>query len=150
MNVSIIGPENSGKTTLANTLAKKASNGRPINFIGKLKTDHNIITIDQFHLTRNAVNIIDDANAFLEQYDLQRKDAHLKEPVIMSRHYNLLNIFIWHSESDAVKFFFRQSRYIYVSNKYRDQSIFKNKYIKGIAPEIVGKPPYTFMRFKRY
>jgi hypothetical protein len=150
MNISIIGPEESGKSTLAKLLAKKAAIGRPINFIGKLKSDFNTITVDQFYQTRNAVNIFDDTNAFLEQYDLQRKAAHLKEPVIMSRHYGLINIFVFHSIDDAVKFFFRQSRYIYISDKYRDQSFHKNKFISGIMPVIIGKRPYTFQRFKRY
>ena len=150
MNISIIGPEKAGKSTLTKILASKAANGRPVNFIGKLKSEFNNITIDQFHLTRNCVNIFDDANAFLENYDLMRKDAKLKEPVIMSRHYNLLNIFIFHSIDDAVKFFFRQSRYIYISNKYKDQNYFKNKFIYGITPEIIGRAPYTFKRYKRY
>lgn len=150
MNVSIIGPEESGKTRLSQLLAKKASNGRPINFIGKLKSDYNTITVEDFYKTRHAINIFDDTNAFLEQYDLQRKNAHLKEPVIMSRHYGLVNIFVFHSIDDAVKFFFRQSRYIYVSNKYRDENFLNNKFIKGIKPEIIGKEPYSFLRFKRY
>lgn len=150
MNVSIIGPENSGKTTLTKELVKRGGHGRPVFFVGKLKSEFHNLDIKSFHKQRNAVNIFDDANAFMETYDLFRKDEKLKEPIIMSRHYNLLNIFVFHSEDDAIKFFFRQSRYIYISSKYRDKSVFKNKFIQGIEPELIGREPFTFLRFKRY
>lgn len=39
MNISIVGPEGSGKTSFANELAKKACYNRPIFFIGKLKSE---------------------------------------------------------------------------------------------------------------
>lgn len=150
MNVSIIGPEDSGKSTLASNYAKKVCFGRPIFFIGKKKSEFKTIELQDFHNVENAVVIIDDANAFLESIDVYKKSLNLKEPVIMSRHNNVIAIYIFHSFDDAVKFFFRQSRYIFVSAKYRDQNYLKNKYIKGIMPVTVGKKPYFFLQFKRY
>lgn len=150
MNVSIIGPEGSGKTTLAFTLAKRAAFGRPVYVVGKLKTDFTPLELKNFDKPKNAVVIVDDANAFMEHYDLMKEENNLKEPVIMARHNNRLNIFVFHSIDDAVKFFFRQSRYIYVSEKYRDKSYQNNKFIKGITPEVIGRAPYLFNRFKRY
>lgn len=150
MNVSIVGPEGSGKTTFAANLAKKASCGRPIFFIGKLKGDFKKIELTDFVKLRNAVVIIDDANAFVESVDVYNKNLQLKEPVVMSRHNNVLAIYIFHGFDDAVKYFFRQSRYIFVSNLYRDDNYLKNKFIKGITPQLVGSRKWMFKQFKRY
>ena len=150
MNISIVGPEGSGKTSFANELAKKACYNRPIFFIGKLKSEFKTIELKDFHTLTNSVVIIDDANALLESIDVYNKDLKLKEPVIMSRHNNVLAIYIFHSFDDAVKYFFRQSRYIFVSANYRDQNYLKNKYIMGIIPVLTGNKKYLFNRFKRY
>lgn len=151
MNISIIGPEGSGKTTLAvKTIIKQVGFKRPVFYLGKLKTEFQTISIKEWHTKRDAVILIDDANAVIESIDVYNKDLHLKEPLIMHRHYNLLNIGIFHSMDDAVKFFFRQSRYVYVSKQYRDQSFQKNKFISGIMPETIGRGKFLFDRYKRY
>ncbi len=150
MNVSIIGPEGSGKTTFATQHAKRAAFGRPIYFIGELKTEFKPLDISEYNDVTDAVVIIDDANAFLDSYEIYTKDKKFRKPVVMSRHRNRLNIFIFHSFDDAVKFFFRLSRYIFVSRKYRDSSYLKNQYIAGITPKVVGKGRYEFWSFKRY
>lgn len=150
MNISIVGPEGSGKTTLQKFLAKRAAFTRPIFYNGKLKSEYPILNLKDFHKQRNTVNLFDDTNAIIESYEVYTKDLNLKEPIIMSRHWNNLNIFIFHSMDDSVKFFFRQSRYVYVSDMYKDSNYTKNKYIKGIEPVIVGKGKYLFKRFKRY
>lgn len=150
MNLSIIGPEGSGKTTLATTLAKKAAHGRPIYVLGELKTQYMNITPEQYGTAKNCIVIVDDANAFMDNYELNRKDSPYRKPVIMSRHWNRLNIFVFHSMDDAVKFLFRQSRYIYISKKYRDESFKRNKFIKGIFPREIGRKSFIFMEYKRY
>lgn len=150
MNVSIIGPEGSGKTTFANALAKKLSFGRPIFFVGKKKSEYQKIELSDLHKVVNAVVIIDDANAVFESVDVYNKNLRLKEPFILHRESNVLFIAIFHSFDDAVKYFFRQSRYIYVSGKYRDSQYLKNKYIRGIEPNKAGNPKYPFWSFKRY
>ncbi len=150
MNISIIGPEDSGKSTLAQEIAKNIRCGREVYFCGMLKSGYANIPLEKFHEPRNAVVILDDTNAFVENYDLFKKDNHLKEPVIMSKHYNRVNIFVFHSEDDAVKFFFRQSRYIFVSHRYRDSTMKNNKFIKGIQPKTFGRRKWFFDSYKRY
>ena len=150
MNISIVGPEGSGKTTFANFIAKKVAYGRPIYFVGRKKTDFIPIQIKDIHKVRNGVVIIDDANAFLESYDVYNKSLNLKEPFVLHRENNVIHICVFHSFDDSVKYFFRQSRYIYVSDMYRDTEHTKNKYIKGITPVPVGSGKYIFNRYKRY
>lgn len=150
MNISIIGPEGSGKTTFANDIAKKVCSGRPIFFVGKKKTAFRPIDIENIHKVRNGVIIIDDANAYLESYDVYNKNLNVKAPFVLHREFNVVHICVFHSFDDAIKYFFRQSRYIYVSDQYRDETYKKNKYIKGISPVIVGKGKWLFNRFKRY
>lgn len=151
MNICIIGPEGSGKTTLAlKELAKKAAHGRPIYVMGMLKTQYLSITDEQFKVAKNCICVVDDANAYLDGYELNRKDSPYRKPVIMSRHWNRINIFIFHSIDDAVKFMFRQSRFIYVSKKYRDEAYKRNKFLKGISPREIGRKTYLFLEYKRY
>ncbi len=150
MNVSIIGPEGSGKTSLAASIAKKLSFGRPILFCGKKKSEYQKVELSELYKVVNAVVIIDDANAVLESIDVYNKSLRLKEPFILHRESNVLFIGIFHSFDDAVKYFFRQSRYVYVSAKYRDSVYLKNKYIKGIQPTKAGHPKFPFWCFKRY
>jgi hypothetical protein len=150
MNVSVIGPEGSGKTTLSIQMAKRAAMGRPVYVLGELKTEFPSITPEQFRSLKNCVVIVDDANAFMDNYELNRKDSPFRKPVIMSRHWNRVNIFVFHSMDDAVKFLFRQSRYIYISKKYRDESFKRNKFIKGIQPTEIGRKTFIFLSYKRY
>lgn len=150
MNISIIGPDGSGKTTLANQIAKKLSFGRQIFFIGRKRSEFPSIPLDKLHEGRNVIHIIDDANAYLDSIDIYNKTLNLKAPFVLHREDNVINIGVFHSFDDAVKYFFRQSRYIYVSNMYRDESFKKNKFIKGIEPVEVGRKQYVFQRFKRY
>ena len=151
MTISIVGPEGSGKSTLAETIAKKAAaKRRPIYYLGELKSKFQSITIEDFHKPSDAVVIVDDANAFLEHYDIFKEGNKLKSPIVMSRHRNRVNIFVFHSIDDAVKFFFRQSRFIYISEKYRDSSYKSNKFLRGIEPIVVGRKPYTFLEFRRH
>lgn len=150
MNVSIIGPEGSGKTSLANAIAQKLSFGRIILFVGKKKSEFQKAELADLHKVRNAVVIIDDANAVLESIDVYNKTLRLKEPFILHRENNVLFIGVFHSFDDAVKYFFRQSRFIYVSAKYRDTDYLKNKYIKGIQPTQAGHKKFPFWCFKRY
>lgn len=150
MNISIVGGEGSGKTTLANAIAKKVSSGRPIFFVGRKKTDFRQIEIENIHLLRNAVVIIDDANAYLESYDVYNKKLNVKAPFVLHREFNVVHVCVFHSFDDAIKYFFRQSRYIFVSKMYRDNQYLKNKFISGINPTIVGKGKYLFSCFKRY
>lgn len=146
----MIGPEGSGKTSIAILSAKRAAFGRPIYVLGELKSEFPSITPEQFGKLKNCVCIVDDANAFMDGYEMNRKDSPYRKPVIMSRHWNRLNIFIFHSLDDSVKFMFRQSRYILVSKKYRDEAISKNKFLKGISPTEIGRSPYLFLSYKRY
>lgn len=151
MNVSIIGPEGSGKTTFAvKNIIKRVGFGRPVFYIGKLKTDFIPLELKDWHKKRNAIIFIDDANTVLESVDAYNKNLNLKEPVIMHRHYNLLNIGVFHSDDDTVKFFFRQSRFMFYSTRYRDTNYQNNKFIKGITPLLVGRPPFTFYSYQRY
>jgi hypothetical protein len=150
VNVSIIGPEESGKTRLANMLALRAAQGRPIYVVNGGKSAFSPLPIENFGDVNNAVVIVDDANAVLDSAEIYTKDKRYKRPVIKARHENRLNIFIFHSFDDANKFWFRQSRYIYVSARYKDESFKKNRYIKGISPEVVGRKGFEFLRFKRY
>jgi hypothetical protein len=157
MNISIIGPEDSGKTTFVNNLAKQAAFGRPVYFTGLMPSPFKILPIDQYHTVKNCVCIMDDINAFFDNSDLYAKGKSEKEevkrfkaPIIMSKNWNRLNIFIFHSEADAVKFFYRQSRYIYFSCRYRYPIYEKSEYVSGIAPKVVGRRPFEFFEFKRY
>jgi hypothetical protein len=151
MNVSIIGPEGSGKTRLAEMFAKKAASGRPVYVLGELKSKIGMnITPEQYAVAKNCVVIIDDANAFLDNYELNRKDSPYRKPMVMHRHWNRLNIYVFHSMDDAIKPLFRQSRYIFISSKYKDDSFKRNKFIKGISPTEIGRKPYSFMSYKRY
>lgn len=150
MIISVVGPEGSGKTTLANTIAKTHNFGRPIYFVGMKKTEFRRINISDIGKVRNAVVLVDDANAYLESYDVYNKSLDLKGPFVLHRENNVVIICVFHSFDDAVKYFFRQSRYIYVSKKYRDEAHLNNKYIKGIFPGSVGRGKYQFNEFKRY
>ena len=154
MNATFIGPEESGKSTLALNTAKRIARGRPIYIVSEdNKSPHPSvipITIEQFHEVRNAVVIVDDTTAFLETYDLMKKDNKLKAPVVRSRWRNRVNMFVFHTADDAIKFFLRNSRYIYISEKI-NPAVYKNvKELKGIKPEIIGRNGFTFLRFKRY
>lgn len=150
MNISILGPENAGKTTFAEAIAQKVRAGRPIFFIGPKKSKFQKIDLKDLHKVRNAVVIIDDINAFLESYDVRNKDLNIKGPFVLHREWNVILICIFHSFEDAVKYFFRQSRYIYVSDQYLDAEHKNNRYIKGIVPVQVGKGKFIFNRYKRY
>jgi energy-coupling factor transporter ATP-binding protein EcfA2 len=150
MNVCIIGPEGSGKTTLATTLAKKVAHGRPVYVMGMLRSKYLNITDEQFKTAKNCICIVDDANAYLDGYELNRKNSPFRSPVIMSRHWNRVNFFVFHSIDDAVKFMFRLSRYIYISKKYRDTAYKNNKFIKGISPTEVGRKTFLFLEYARY
>lgn len=150
MNVSIIGPEGSGKTTFAIQMAKRAAHGRPIYVLGEIKTEFPSITLDQFGNLKDCVIIIDDANALLDQYEIQKKNSPIRRPMFLHRHWNRLNIAIFHSLDDSVKVIFRQSRYIFVSKMYRDSSFKRNKFLQGITPTVDGRKPYQFLSYKRY
>jgi len=150
MIISIVGPEGSGKTTLASNIAKAAANGRPVYFVGMKKTEFHRIEVPNIGKVRNSVVIIDDANAHLESYDVYNKSLDLKAPFVLHRENNVVIICVFHSFDDAVKYFFRQSRYIYVSKKYRDEAHLNNKFIKGITPTPAGRGKYLFNQFKRY
>jgi hypothetical protein len=150
VNISIIGPEGSGKTSLAIQYAKRAAFGRPVFIMGELKTQYQSMSPEQFRTQKNCVSIIDDANAFLDSFELARAESPYRKPVIMSRHWNRVNIFVFHSIDDAIKFMFRQSRYIIISKRYRDTSTKDNKFIKGIKPVEIGRAPYLFLSYKRY
>ncbi len=151
MNISIIGPEESGKTRLAKELAKKMAGNRPIFMIGEIKSEFPSITLDQFGTVKNCVVIVDDANALLDQYELSRKQSPMRKPLFVHRHWNRVNIFVFHSADDAVKPIFRQSRFIYSSVKYRDSSFENNKFIKGVPFHLVGRrKAYQFREYKRY
>ncbi len=146
MVVSIIGPQGSGKTTLANKLAQKCSMGRPIYYCGFISSPFQYLKIQDLDKIKNdAVIIIDDANAFLMSYNLFEKNSPLRERIIMSRHYKLLLVFIFHSIDDAIKFVYRQSQFVYVSEKYPDHDKLKLNY-----KEFVGKPGYRFFKARRY
>ncbi|MCX7928984.1 MAG: ATP-binding protein [Patescibacteria group bacterium] len=146
MVVSIIGPQGSGKTTLANKLALKCSGGRKIYYCGFISSPFQYLKIqDLDSIKRDAVVIIDDANAFLMSYNLFEKNSPLRERIIMSRHYRLLLLFIFHSIDDAIKFVYRQSQFIYVSEKYPDIKTLKLQF-----KETVGKPGYRFYKARRY
>lgn len=150
MNISIIGPEGSGKTTLGTTISKKAPGEREVLFVGKKRSEFRKVQLEDLYKLENKIVIIDDANAYLESYDVYNKNLHLKEPFILHRESNMVFIAIFHSFDDAVKYFFRQSRYIYVSTMYKDEAHLKNKYIKGLTPELIGQRKWWFNKFKRY
>ena len=150
MNISIIGPEQSGKTTLAKQIAKKVAFGRPIYMITDLKNEFTDLQLDNFGVPSHCVVIVDDANAILDSTEVYTKDKRFKNKVIKARNYGRVNIYVFHSFDDAVKLFFRQSRYIYVSKRYRDESHKNNKFIKGVQPVEVGRGKYLFDRYKRY
>lgn len=152
MNVSIVGPEGSGKTTFGILFIKKIAFGRPLYYIGKKKTPPGFIKIElkELHNLRNAVVFIDDANAILESIDVYNKSLNLKDPFILHREWNLVTVSVFHSFDDAVKYIFRQSRYIFVSCMYMDFEHLKNKLIRGITPTVVGRGKWLFNQFKRY
>lgn len=146
MIISIIGPQGCGKTTLANNLATKCSLGRKIYYCGFVNSPFQYLKFHQLsEIKRDAVIIIDDANAFLMSYNLFEKNSPLRERVIMSRHYRLLLLFVFHSIDDAIKFVYRQSQFIYVSERYPDYFKLKLQY-----KEIIGKPGYRFFKHRRY
>lgn len=150
MNVSIIGPEGSGKTSFAVQFAKKARGKRPVYVLGLIKSQFPFITKEQFGFLKNCVIIVDDANAYITPHELNKNNSPFRESNILHRHWNRLNIFIFHSMDDAVKMMFRQSRFVYVSKKYRDESVKSNKLLKGIQPKEAGRKGYEFWEYKRY
>lgn len=152
MILSVVGPEGSGKTTFAIAFLKRVAFGRPLFYIGKKATPPGFIRIELKDLAklRNAVVLIDDANAFLESVDVYNKTLDLKEPFVLHREWNLVVLSVFHSFDDAVKYIFRQSRYIFVSCLYRDYEHLKNKFIRGITPVVTGRGKWLFNQFKRY
>lgn len=150
MIISIIGPENSGKTTLAAQLAKKTKGTRPVYFLGEMRSEFPSITLEHMRGMTNAVVIVDDANAVLDQYEFHKKDSPLKKIMFTHRHRNVLMFFIFHSLDDSVKKVFRLSKYIFVSKLYRDASVKKNRYLQGITPTVTGRKPYLFLQYKRF
>lgn len=150
MTISVIGPEDSGKTTFIKSMVKRIAKGRTVYMVGPIKSEYTPLPVEDFHKVKNCVVIVDDANAFMENYDLMRKDANLKAPIVLSKHWGRVNIFAFHSVDDAVKFFLRQSRYWYVSKRYTSTTHLNHPYIRGIKPEEFGRSPYLFLRFKRY
>lgn len=150
MNISIIGPEESGKSTFAEYLAKKSRGNRPIYMLGGYKPSFTSITLEEFGHAENCVVIVDDANATLDPYEFSRKKSSLRKNNYQHRHLNRLNIYVFHSVDDALKKIFGQCRYIYISEKYRDASFKNHKYLKGITPRLVGQKGYLFWEYKRY
>ncbi|GIV28681.1 MAG: hypothetical protein KatS3mg027_2495 [Bacteroidia bacterium] len=146
MIVSIVGPQGSGKTTLSEKLAQKCSLGRKIYYCGFIPSPFQYLKIqDLDQIKKDAVIIIDDANAFLMSYNLFEKNSPLRERIIMSRHYRLLLIFIFHSIDDTIKFVYRQSQFLFISEKYPDIHKLKLKF-----DDSIGKPGYRFFRSRRY
>lgn len=146
MVISIVGPQGSGKTTLANKLAGKCSLNRPIYYCGFINSPFQYLKFNDLDkIKSNAVIIIDDANAFLMSYNLFEKNSPLRERIIMSRHYKLLLIFIFHSIDDAIKFVYRQSQFVYVSEKYPEINKLKLEF-----KEKIGKSGFSFFKHRRY
>lgn len=150
MNISIIGPEESGKSTFAALFAKRAKGKRPIFMLGGFKSDFPPLTIEEFGHVENCVVIVDDANATLDPYEFSRKKSPLRKTNYQHRHLNRLNIYVFHAMDDALKKIIGQSRYIYISEKYRDSSFKNHKYLKGISPRLVGSKGFRFLEYKRY
>lgn len=150
MVISVIGPEGAGKTSFTKILVKQVGFNRPVFFIGPKSSEWPKISLKDIDSKRNAVIIIDDANAVLESYEVYEKDLNIKGPFVLHRERNVLIICVFHSFDDAVKYFFRQSRFIYVSCMYRDASYTDNKYIKGITPTLNGHKKFPFWGYKRF
>lgn len=150
MNISIIGPEDSGKSTFAAWYAKQASGKRPIYMLGGYNSNFPAVTLEQFGALEDCVIIIDDANATLDSYEFNRKNSPMRRPNYQHRHLNRLQIFVFHSMDDSIKKVFAQSKAVYISEKYRDSSFKNHKNLKGISPKLVGRKGYQFWEYKRY
>lgn len=150
MNISIIGPENSGKSTYAAWYAKRARGKRPIYMLGGYNSKFPTITLEQFGQVENCVIIIDDANATLDSYEFNRKNSPMRKPNYQHRHMNRLHIYVFHSMDDSIKKVFAQSKAVYISEMYRDSSFKSHKNLKGVTPKLVGFKGFQFLEYKRY